>query len=693
MTQRIGKFEILAELGQGAMGTVYRAHDPILDRPVALKTVAPGLLSQRETMARFQREAQAAARLQHPHIVTIYELGETGGTLYIAMELLEGMDLAQAMVPHDRLALQQKIRIAVDICRGLDFAHKRGVVHRDVKPANIRILHDGTVKLVDFGIARFENSSMTQTGLILGTPSYIAPEILAGGRVDHRADMWATGVVLYEMLAGKLPYEGSTIAALVYKIVHEPPPPLTVAAPGLPPGLPVVVARALAKDPNHRYLDMAQMATELQSAMGLAPSAETPLFGAAREQAYQRNLKEAQRLLQEKDHERALEAARRARALDPSRPEIVSLIQRLEDLLAEAPTIVRGQRAIQPTVAAAEPTRPSAQPPPPQAPPRRLPTAVLTELRVRGASVFRELATFGEPPATSAACLSPVSEADMLATAGSDGSIRLWDLHTRTRVLTLRTELHQRTGHDALATTLAFSPDGTLLASGHVDGSVHLWNMTQGQQVPVKLKHEASVAALAFSPDGEMLASGGMDSNLKLWDMSAALAGESRRELIRQPSAVTALTFAGGGASIVTGHANRVLRVLDTKTWRLKATLRGPEALVSLLCVAPDGRRLVAVSQDKTIRLFDLVAQSQVGVLAGHRKPATSVSFFSDGKHLVSVALDNAVQLWDVDQRSTLASLWGPSDESFAGVALFAGGDHIAVALADGRIRLWAPGN
>jgi WD40 repeat protein len=217
--------------------------------------------------------------------------------------------------------------------------------------------------------------------------------------------------------------------------------------------------------------------------------------------------------------------------------------------------------------------------------------------------------------------------------------------------------------------------------------------MASAGEYPAKLRHDALVGALAFSPDGRTLASGGMDSNLKLWDVHRACTGEPTRELHRQPSGVTAVSYASGGTLIVTGHANRILRVLDTKTWRLKATLRGPEALVSLLCVAPDGRRLVAVSQDKTIRLFDLVAQSQVGVLAGHRKPATSVSFFSDGKHMVSVALDNAVQLWDVDQRETLASLWGPSDESFAGVALFAGGDHIAVALADGRIRLWAPGN
>jgi WD40 repeat protein len=208
----------------------------------------------------------------------------------------------------------------------------------------------------------------------------------------------------------------------------------------------------------------------------------------------------------------------------------------------------------------------------------------------------------------------------------------------------------------------------------------------------VKLRHEAAVGALAFSPDAATLASGGHDSNLKLWDVHAALSGESRRVLHRQPAGVTAVTYVADGASIVTGHANRILRLLDAATGRLQATLRGPEALVSLLCVAPDGRRLAVVSHDKTIRLFDIASRTQVCVMsAQQRKPTSALSFFADSRHLASVAQDNSVQLWDLDTRATLAALWGPSEENYTGLALFGGGDHIAVALSDGRIRLWAP--
>jgi hypothetical protein len=670
------------------MGKVYRGRDPVLDRMVALKTVAPELLSKADTRARFQREARAAARLQHPNIVTIYELGEVDGSLFIAMELLEGMDLAQAMQQPGRLAVPEKLRIVVDVCRGLEYAHKRGVVHRDVKPANVRLLADGSVKIVDFGIAHLTDSTMTQTGLVLGTPSYMAPEILSGGRVDHRSDMWAVGVVLYEMLAGSRPYDAPTIAGLIYRIVHQPPPPLDASL-NLPDGVAGIVSRALAKDPGARFRDCAEMAQELGAVMGIA-KVEAQLPAAARQQAFERNVEHARRLFVANDLEGALEAARRAQALEPSRTGVVELIQQIEDRLADATTEVTARPRLPTEDLQLDPlpgTGPQAAQPGGASKP--LPTPVLTELRIRGAAVFRELATFGEPPATNASLRSPA--ADVLATAGADGAIRIWDLRSRIRLQTLRTELHRRTGHDALALALAFSPDGALLASGHVDGAVHLWHMGTGEGYPVRMRHDAHVGALAFSPDGRTLASGGMDSSLKVWDVHGACAGDPRRELYRQPSGVTAVSYAARGSLIVTGHVNRIVRVQDARSGRLISTLRGPEALVSLLCLAPDGKRLAVASQDRTIRVFDLESREQVGLLQGHRKPATSLAFFGDGVHLATVALDNAVQLWDLEAQSALAALWGPSQDSFAGVALFGGGDHIAVALADGRIRVWGP--
>jgi WD40 repeat protein len=453
---------------------------------------------------------------------------------------------------------------------------------------------------------------------------------------------------------------------------------------------------------------MAEMADALQMVLGMTPSGERPLTAEAREHAYASALSEAQQLVSRSEFEGALNAARRAQALEPSRAEIMALVLELEDKLRDAPTLRP------PTPEDAIPTRPSARPPAPRVaglaavpsppaaqasaqlstltPPGALPASGLFDaLRLRGAAVFRELAFFGEPPSTATASLSPAG--DLLATSGTDGAVRIWDLRSRMRARVLRTQMHERTGHDAVALCLAFSGDGRFLASGHVDGCVHLWDMANGQEVPVNLKHEALVGAIAFSPDGRTLASGGMDSNLKLWDVAAAWAGEARRELLRQPSGITALCYVGvGGAWLVTGHANRVLRLLDSRSWRLLATLRGAEAQISLLSVAPGGKRFAAASHDRSIRLYDADTRQQTFVASGHRtKPTTSLAFFPDGRHLASVAQDNAVQLWDLESQTPAAVLWGQAGESFAAVALYAGGDHVAVALADGRIRLWGP--
>jgi predicted Ser/Thr protein kinase len=687
---KFGKFEILAELGQGAMGKVYRAQDPILDRPVALKTVSPALLTGKDTLARFRREARAAARLQHPNIVTIYELGEVEGTHYIAMELIEGMELGEALTPTDRFTVEQKVRMMVEVCRGLDFAHKMGVIHRDVKPANILVSADGSVKLLDFGIARFGESDMTQTGMVLGTPSYISPELLQGAKVDRRADMWAVGVILYEVLSGRRPFEAKTIGSIIHKIIHEPLPAIDGRGLGLPESLVAVVSRALDRDPEQRFPDLGALAGALLAAIGATPPPETPLDPAVRMRGYELNFAEARRLLAGEDLSGALEAARRAKSLEPARTGIVTLIKVIEERLAGASTIRRAPRAG--WLAEAASAAPAVTTAPPPTPSTGLPVALgpldSAVLRARGAGALRDQGAFGEPPSTKEVALSPV--ADRLAVAGTDGGIRLWDLRSRTRVHVYRTALHQRSGHDAAALALAFSPDGSLLASGHVDGAVHLWDVTKGEAVPVKLRHDGAVGTLAFSPDGATLATGSQDSNLRLWDVGAAVGGDGRRVLVRQPSAVTALAWGAGGEWVLTGHMTRVLRLIDPLRSRLLATLRGPAAQVTLLELSPDGRYMAVGSRDRMVRLIDLSSREEVAALALPRS-AAALSFLADGAFLATVTGDNAVQLWDLETRTPAATLWGPSGETFVGLALFGEWNHLAVALGDGRIRTWGP--
>ena len=263
--ERIGKYQITDFLGQGAMGVVYRALDPLLGRYVAIKVMSQGIASDQELRDRFLREARAAGSLQHPNIITIYDFGEADGSLYIAMEYVEGSDLSEIMERRDPLPLTGKLDIVVDALHALDYAHTRGVVHRDVKPANIRVSVDGRAKLMDFGIARLEKSDLTKSGMMVGTPSYMAPEQITGGKVSASTDVFAMGAVLYEFLSNRPTFSGDTLHAVLYKVVSEQPPPLRDVAASVPASLQPIVDRALAKDPAHRYASAGAMARDVEA--------------------------------------------------------------------------------------------------------------------------------------------------------------------------------------------------------------------------------------------------------------------------------------------------------------------------------------------------------------------------------------------------------------------------------------------
>ncbi|HEY6272252.1 MAG TPA: protein kinase [Terriglobales bacterium] len=263
---KVGRYEIIGELGRGAMGVVYKAQDPTIGRTVALKTMrldGHGIESA-ELVRRFQNEARAAGLLNHPNIVTIYDAGEHEGIFYIAMEYIEGTTLDQLLAQKQILDPDEVIRISRDICKGLDYAHAHGIVHRDVKPANIMITARGSVKIMDFGIAK-AGGSMTSTGQVLGTPNYMSPEQVRGKSLDGRTDLFSYGVVLYEMLTGEKPFVGQNVTTIIYKIVNENPIAPRELDRTLHPGLNAIVVKALSKTPDERYQSGAELVRDLES--------------------------------------------------------------------------------------------------------------------------------------------------------------------------------------------------------------------------------------------------------------------------------------------------------------------------------------------------------------------------------------------------------------------------------------------
>jgi serine/threonine-protein kinase len=266
----LGRYQVEKELGKGAMGVVYLGKDPKIGRIVAIKTMA---LSQEfeadeleDVKQRFFREAETAGRLNHPHIVTIYDAGEEHDLAYIAMEFLKGKDLVPYTKPGNLLPMTKMVSIVARVAEALSFAHLQHVVHRDVKPANIMYdAESDSVKVTDFGIARITDSSRTKTGMVLGTPSYMSPEQLAGRKIDGQSDIFSLGVTLYQLASGHLPFVGESMTQLMYKIANEEPPDILTLNPTLPECLTEIIRKALAKDAEQRYKTGDQMAQELRA--------------------------------------------------------------------------------------------------------------------------------------------------------------------------------------------------------------------------------------------------------------------------------------------------------------------------------------------------------------------------------------------------------------------------------------------
>ncbi len=283
--ERIGRYEILQELGRGAMGAVYRARDPQIGRTVAIKVILTANLSAADLESykqRFRREAQAAGQMSHAGIVTIHDIAEDEtGQPFLVMEFIEGVTLdkmiEQAGATSERISHAKALDIGVQVARALDYAHQRGVIHRDVKPANILVTADGIAKIADFGIAKIAGTQLTQTGNVLGTPAFMSPEQFSGAAIDARSDLFSLGAMLYWMCTGEKPFAGDTLTAVSFKIVFSDPIPARQLNPALPDGVDTVFGRCLAKNPEQRYATCRELAADLDALRAGRAIAATPL--------------------------------------------------------------------------------------------------------------------------------------------------------------------------------------------------------------------------------------------------------------------------------------------------------------------------------------------------------------------------------------------------------------------------------
>jgi hypothetical protein len=620
--RKIGKFEILAEIGQGSMGTVYKARDPGLDRVIALKTILPGSVIETEARERFLREARSVARLQHPNIITIFELGQMEDVPYIAMEFLEGESLSDAVKVGRPTKMRRKLEVIRQLCRGLGYAHERGVVHRDVKPSNIFLLPDGTAKILDFGVAWLEGGTFaTRTGMLVGTPAYMAPEQFSGEKVDHRVDMWSLGVILYEMIAGGRPFTGDTVPQLIYRIVHTSLPELDSAELGVPGGVVHVIERALEKVPDSRFPDLGAMANALRdlidggeaadvdATVSLGPSPEVP---------------------REPPTEPVGEAADTAMAPTPAFDATVARFHagvfHDQGMLAEAGPL---------SVIAVSPDE------------RLLAIGGVdgsvrlwnleSKVAVRTLRSRIHLKT-GHAALTTSLAFSP--DGVLLATGHLDGAIYVWDSKSGF-------EMDAKLRHEGAVGGLAFTPDGSTLISGGQDATLKFWGVESiiaGDARRQMRRQPADVTELALSPKGDLVVTGHGNLNLRAHDTESGRLVATFHGLRSVPSALALSPDAG---ILACGTRNGNIRLFRLAG---RAELRRYEAhakTVSSLAFFPDGRHIASVAMDRELAIWEVSHEDRMATLtASADATCASVQVLGRTGKLVCGLADGQVRCW-----------------------------------------------
>jgi WD40 repeat protein/serine/threonine protein kinase len=680
---QIGQYTVIRELGHGGMGVVYLAEQAGLKRAVALKVIRHGVNATPAEVARFRAEAEAVARLQHPNIVQIHEVGSQDGLYYLALEYVNGpsLDRHLAGTPQDPHAAAQLIET---LARAVHHAHQRGILHRDLKPANILLSGEprsdtsplvprhsplaAVPKITDFGLAkRLEpGDARTQSGLVLGTPSYIAPEQASGkrGELTPSVDVYGLGALLYELLTGRPPFKGATPLSTLEQVTTQEPLAPSRFHRHIPRDLETICLKCLEKEPRKRYASALGLANDLQRFLGGRPIVARPV------RVWGRAWKWCRR--------RPLEACLTAAVLLVTGAGLAGIVWQWRHALAERDTARRQWYRADMAAAAA-----ALQGHNTLAARRSLDDAPQELCQWEWRHFHSQLDTAsrvltGHQGPVLGVAFSP--RGDRLVSASEDHTLRLWEPAAGREVAVLR-------GHAGPTEAVAFSPDGRTLASGSDDHTVRLWEADTGRPLGICRGHSGPVRALAFSPDGRRLVSAAMpdDDRCRLWDTGTG----ALLKVLPAQAATRGLAFSPDGARIVCCR-NEAIHVLDAASGEETLALKVAGAVVFCCAVSPDGRRLATGWDypDDAVRLWDLRTGALLAVMTGHRNRISSVAFSPDGTRIASASQDQTVRVWDAAGGKPVAVLQGHT--SHAVEALFSpDGARVVSASYDGTLRLW----
>jgi WD40 repeat protein len=700
---RLADYELLSEIGRGGMGVVFKARHVRLNRVVALKMILGGALAHAEDLQRFDTEAAAAAQLQHPGIVALYEVGAHEGQPYFSMEFVSGSSLAQRVAPGP-LPGPQAAAYLEKTARAVHYAHGRGILHRDLKPANVLLDDNDQPKITDFGLAKLleTDSGQTRTGAVVGTPSYMAPEQAAARKdLGPACDVYGLGAILYELLTGRPPFRGESPLATLHQVADVDPVPPRLLNPKVDVDLETICLKCLEKEPVRRYASAGSLADDLRRFQAGEPITARRLGAFGRAVKWCRRKPTAAALLGvsaaallaliaglvgfglwqgrvAQDERRLREAAQKALHLADLRENAmrhylyVGHIRQAQQAW-DAANLDRTEQLLA----------------------NWRPRAGQTDLRgwewfyLHGLCQGRSVLPAHSGRAT-AVVFHPNGK--RLASAGGEpgrrGEVKIWDLETGKLLLTLH-------GHTNAVTALAFSPDGKVLASAGHDAAVKLWDTGTGKEIATFSGHAEYVADVAFDPRGKRLASAGGDRTVRLWDLDK-LGGAAVREaaltLHGHAGGVAAVAFSPDGDTLASAGLDETVKLWDPRSGSLRRTLRGHAGEVLTLAYNSSGRILASAggagSRRGQVKLWDADGQ----LLLSHdglSEKILKVAFAADGR-LAGAGGDGIVRLWD--RPSSAEAIHVRTDpERVHAVAFSPSGRRLATAGRDGRIRLWDP--
>jgi WD40 repeat protein len=709
---RLGPYRVRKVLGVGGMGMVFLAHDPLLKRSLALKTLKPLLAGCADARRRFRREAETAAQITHDHVIPILHVGEEGGVPFLAMPLLAGEALAQRLQRDGRQSTAELLRLGAEMTAGLAAAHKRGVIHCDIKPSNIWLEalpeDDGhtaprcRAKILDFGLARVVDDATdpAPSGTIAGTPAYMAPEQARGDPVDARSDLFGLGCVLYHMATGAMPFKGGTPMATLRSLELDQPLPPHLGNPEMPRALSDLIMLLLAKDPQQRPASAIAVLQEI-NAIAAQPSARRLFTG--------RKL--------------ALTALVLLAVLGSVGywfgPTVLGMMGTQDE------PIIQTQQAVDNTAAPKDSATGE--------------LSALDSLRRENIPAYElAVAGGGDPEQAPAGLVAILGDSRLkhwggvhgvvcspdgqwLVSAGLDRTVRIWDAGTGK-------QLHVMTGHggevqcvalDAKGSLLAsasrnglvkfwdpataaakgsittkhrgqlnwiaLSGDGATLATASFDGTVKLWDVATANELFTLGGGQGAVHRVAFRPDGQVLAAAYASGSVKLWDVKS---GSLLQNLIVSPSEVWSVVFSPDGDLLAAGNKDGTIHVWDTDTWTQLPTLRGHGEGVHGLAFGADGKMLASASKDHTVRLWDPFQGTELRTLRGHTAAAYSVAFRGGTSVLVSSSLDHSIKLWDTATGQETLQPAGHRSMVDA-LAFHPSGRVLASGSADHCLKLW----